>query len=201
MPKLTKEYKINYIKDKKDYEKIITKDNVINVIGTKGSGKTSSSLKYINNDEYIVVNCDYLFGLSEDIKNDKEMFKIREMLQKKYGPIDPKENFIKYYNDIINYILSKNKKVFIEGNAIQDINPITLLKGKIIIKRTAVLKSFFRAVKRDYNNKYFMKKEFELHGKKAKITRLYKVIKRRKKIFKEYKEIENKIKELEARKM
>ena len=35
-----------------------------------------------------------------------------------------------------------------------------------------------------------MKKEIELHGKLAKITRLFKVIKRRKKIFKTYHYIE-----------
>ena len=35
-------------KDQKDYEKILTKDNIINIIGTKGSGKTTSSQKYIN---------------------------------------------------------------------------------------------------------------------------------------------------------
>ena len=48
-----KEYKINIFKDKKDYEKVLTNDNVINIIGSKGSGKTTSSLKYINDDDYI----------------------------------------------------------------------------------------------------------------------------------------------------
>ena len=119
------------------------------------------------------------------------------MLKQKYGSIK-EENFFNCYNDILNYIISNNKKVFLEGNVIQDIEPITLLKGKVIVKRTSVFKSFIRCVKRDYHNEYFMKKEIEKHGKFAKITRLYKVIKRRKNIFNQYKDIEFKIKELET---
>ncbi len=59
-------------KDQKDYEKILTKDNIINIIGTKGSGKTTSSQKYIN-DDYIVVNGDRLLELPSNEKEDKEL--------------------------------------------------------------------------------------------------------------------------------
>ena len=34
-------------KDQEDYEIVLTDDNIINVLGTKGSGKTTSSLKYL----------------------------------------------------------------------------------------------------------------------------------------------------------
>ena len=53
--------KIYLFKDQEDYIKDLTDDNIINVIGTKGSGKTTSSLKYIDDDDYIVINCDRLF--------------------------------------------------------------------------------------------------------------------------------------------
>ena len=43
---MSKESKIYLFKDRKDYIKKLTNDNVINVIGTKGSGKTTSTLKY-----------------------------------------------------------------------------------------------------------------------------------------------------------
>ena len=59
-------------KDQEDYEKILTKDNIINIIGTKGSGKTTSSQKYIN-DDYIVVNGDRLLELPSNEKEDKEL--------------------------------------------------------------------------------------------------------------------------------
>ena len=53
-----KESKIYLFKDRTDYVKELSSDDIVNIIGTKGSGKTTSSLKYINDDNYIVINCD-----------------------------------------------------------------------------------------------------------------------------------------------
>jgi hypothetical protein len=94
--------KIFMFKDKKDYIKKLTDDDIINVIGTKGSGKTTTSLKYINNDDYIVINCDRLLELPENnIKEDAELPTIRKMLIDKYGKIVEGKEFIDSYNDII----------------------------------------------------------------------------------------------------
>ena len=181
--------KIRLLKDQKDFERILTDDKVINLIGTKGSGKTTSSLQYLKDDHYIVVNCDRLLELPCKEEEDKELSNIREMLKEKYGEIQEGEKFIPCYNDIVEYISNKNKIALIEGNIIQDINP-DLLKGKIIIKRTGVLKSFVRAVKRDYQNEYFMNLEKEKHKYFYKLTRLYKIAKRRKSIFKQAEDID-----------
>ena len=181
--------KIYLFKDQKDYIKDLTDDNIVNVIGTKGSGKTTSSLKYIDDDDYIVINCDRLFELPSNEKEDKELTNIRKMLNDKYGKLNMNNNFTNCYNDIVEYILGKNKKGLIEGNVIQNVDP-TILKGKIIIKRTASYKSFKRAVKRDYQNEYFMNLEKEKHKYMYKLTRLYKIRKRRKSVFKQAKDIE-----------
>ena len=181
--------KIYLFKDQEDYIKDLTDDNIINVIGTKGSGKTTSSLKYIDDDDYIVINCDRLFELPSTEKEDKELTNIRKMLNDKYGKLNMNDDFTNCYNDIVEYILSKNKKGLIEGNVIQNIDP-NQLKGKIIIKRTASYKSFKRAVKRDYQNEYFMNLEKEKHKYLYKLTRLYKIRKRRKSVFKQAKDIE-----------
>ena len=188
--------KIHLFKDKQDYTKQLTNDNVVNILGTKGSGKTTSSLQYIDDNNYIIINCDRLLELPSNEKEDQELSKIREFLKEKYGKIKLGEEFINCYNDIVEYILNKEKKVLIEGNAIQDINP-KLLKGKIIIKRTAVFKSFIRAVKRDYKNDFFMQLEKEKHKYLYRLTRLYKITKRRKSIFKDAKEFEKIIDKLE----
>lgn len=188
--------KIYLFKDQEDYIKKLTNNNIINIIGTKGSGKTTLSLKYLNDDNYIVINCDKLFELPSTEKEDIELSKIRKLLQEKYRKINIDEDFTNCYNDIIDYILSKNKNGLIEGNVIQSINPKSL-KGTIIIKRTGVYKCFKRAVKRDYKNEYFMNLEKEKHKYLYKITRLYKIRKRRKNIFKQVKEIENIIDNLE----
>ena len=181
--------KIYFFKDQEDYIKDLTDDKIINVIGTKGSGKTTSSLKYIDDDDYIVINCDRLFELPSTEKEDKELANIRKMLNDKYGKLNMNDDFTNCYNDIVEYILNKNKKGLIEGNVIQNIDP-KQLKGKIIIKRTASYKSFKRAVKRDYQNEYFMNLEKEKHKYLYKLSRLYKIRKRRKSVFKQAKDIE-----------
>ena len=197
---MSKESKIYLLRDRKDYIKKLTNDNVINVIGTKGSGKTTSTLKYINDDDYIVINCDRLFEMPTDkIIEDKYLTEIKNMLKKKYGKINEGEEFINCYNDILDFVNKKKKKTLIEGNVIYDIKPITLLKGTIIVKRTGIIKCFIRAIKRDYPIKYFLNQEIEKHGKiLGRFYRLKNIIKRRKNIFKIYKEIENIIDDLEA---
>ena len=190
--------KIYLLKDQEDYVKQLTNDDIINMIGTKGSGKTTSSLKYIDNDNYIVINCDRLFELPCNEKEDKELGKIRKILKQKYGNLEIDKDFTNCYNDIVEYILNKKKKGVIEGNVIQSVNHKNL-KGTVIIKRTAIYKSFKRAVKRDYQNEYFMNLEKEKHNNLYKIIRYYKIRKRRKSIFKQAKEIETIINELENR--
>lgn len=193
---MKKEYKINFFRDRKDYEKKLTNDEIINIIGSKGSGKTTTSLKYMNDKDYIVINCDGLLELPGG-KEHEELSKIRNMLKKKYKTIKDGEEFYNQYKDIIYYIKKEDKKTLIEGNLIQNITPITKLKGKVIVKRTAKIKCYLRAVKRDYKNEYFMKLELEKYGKFGVITRFFKIVKRRKNIFRQCRDIENIIKELE----
>lgn len=194
---MSKESKIYLFKDKNDYVKELSSDDVVNIIGAKGSGKTTSSLKYINDDDYIVINCDRLLELpGSNEHEDKELPIIRDMLKNKYGKIKEGKEFVNCYNDIVGYIKKKNKKALIEGNIIQDIEPITQLKGKVIVKRTGVIKSFIRAVKRDYPNEYFMKLEIEKHGKLGKFYRFKNIVKRRKNVFKIYHNIESIIDDL-----
>lgn len=186
-------------RDQNDIEKVLTNDNVVNIIWTKGSGKTTSTLKYIKNNDWIVINCDRLLELPSDEQEDQELAKIRVILKEKYWEIPTWKEFINCYNDIVSYILNKNKKALIEWNVIQSIDPNSL-KWKIIIKRTGIIKSFIRAVKRDYKNEYFMNLEKVKHKHLYKLTRLCKITNRRKNIFRQAKEIEKIIKELEKMK-
>ena len=52
------------------------------------------------------------------------------------------------------------------------------------------MKSFIRAIKRDYKNKYFLDLEKKKHKYLYKLTRLFKITKRRTSVFKQKKEIE-----------
>ena len=189
---------IKKFKDNDDYVIKLSDDNIINIIGTKGSGKTTTSQQYISNDDYIVVNCDRLFDMPENIKSDKEFIKLKEYLIYKFGDLSKVVDFSQVYDSIIDYITKLNKVPVIEGNIIQDL-PIDTIKGKIIVKRTAVFKSFYRAIKRDYKNEYFMKLEKESHKYIYKFTRLKKITKRRLKIFNQAHSINNLIDSYENR--
>ena len=196
---MSKESKLYLFKDREDYVKKLTNDDVVNVIGTKGSGKTTSTRDYIDNDDYIVINCDRLYEMPTDSNiEDKYLEEIKKLLKEKYGHICEGEEFINCYDDIVEFIDSKNKKAMIEGNVIYDIAPITKLKGIVIVKRTGIVKCFIRAIKRDYPIKYFLDDEMNKHGKiLGRLYRLKNIIKRRKNVFKMYHEIEDIIEELE----
>ena len=189
---------IALLKDQSDYEKVLTDDPVLNLIGTKGSGKTTETLPYIEDDTCIVVNCDRLLELPTDEKEDQELSSIREILKKKYGKLEDGMDFGPCYQEIVSYILNKKKQAIIEGNIIQDMD-VSLLRGKVIVKRTGIWKSYVRSVKRDYQNSYFMNLEKEKHPYFYKITRFFQIAKRRKSVFQQAKEIEKIIRQLDEK--
>ena len=107
---MSKESKLYLFRDRKDYIKKMTNDDVINVIGTKGSGKTTSTLKYINDDNYIVINCDRLYEMPTDkVVEDKYLTEIKDFLKNKYGKICEGEEFVNCYNDILDFIKMQKK--------------------------------------------------------------------------------------------
>ena len=151
--------KIYLFKDRDDYVKELTKDNIVNVTGEKGSGK--SYLGINKEKDSIVVHLDPVFTpeASEDSEYSKE---IREYLIDKYGEITDAE-FSNYYKDIIKYLNKYDKTIYIEGGSIAEVEDLSILKGTVIVKRTGVLKCFIRVIKRDYHNKYFMDIEKKNH--------------------------------------
>lgn len=199
---MTKESKILLFKDKGDYIKKITNDAIFNVTGEKGSGKTYFGSIKDSDNNCAVIHLDPLFSANNAQSQDKDYKytnEMRSILVDKYGKkLDPDKYFESdYYLLIVNYLKNTNKTGYIEGGSISEIENVNKIIGSVVVKRTGVFKCFIRAIKRDYNNNYFMKQEIELHGKFAKIVRLYKVIKRRKKIFKTYHYIEQFIERLE----
>ena len=81
---MSKESKLYLFIDRRDYIKKLTDDDVINVIGTKGSGKTTSTLKYIEDEDCIVINCDRLYEMPTDkVVDDKYLTEIKDLLKNK----------------------------------------------------------------------------------------------------------------------
>ena len=189
---------IKLFRSKKDLNIKLTSDKIINIIGSKGSGKTTTALKYINVLNYFVVNCDKLYDLPTIEEDSKDILDIKKILKKRYGNNLKEVDFRNIYKDIIEYATKNKKRLIIEGNQLQEL-PIEDLKGVLVVKRTALFKCYIRSVKRDYKNKYFMNLEKKKHKHMYKLTRLYKISKRRKKIFKEGKVLDQFISNIEVK--
>ena len=126
---MIKESKIYYFIDRKDYVKNVNGDNVINIIGTKGSGKTTNTLKYIDNDEFIVVNCDKLLDMPiDDIFEDKFLSDIIKLLNDKYGNIPEGNEFLKCYNDIVDI----TKNIVLENEEFVGVIPAATMRQNMM---------------------------------------------------------------------
>lgn len=195
---MTKEAKIYLFKDRPDYTKKITNDNIYNISGEKGSGKSFLGNMKESDESCIVIHLDPLF-IEAGNKYHKYSSEVRKILLDKYGEeLKPDLYFEEnYYQEIIKYLKKHHKTSYIEGGSIAEIKNASKIIGTVIIKRTGVFKCFIRTLKRDYNNEYYMSLAVKKYGKLAKIYRLRDVIKRRKKIFKTYHKIENFIEKIE----
>ena len=149
-----KESKINLFTDKSDYVKKVTDDNIINVTGSVGSGKSTYGIKYHNNPEYIVIGFDSLASDNDPDTLNEDVLELRKILLDKYKTIDKDECI--YYDDIIEFINKSGKTGIIEGGHLihMDINKF---KGTIVVKRTARFKCFYRSAWRDYKNPVWRK--------------------------------------------
>lgn len=151
---MSRESKILLLKDKIDYVKEITDDEITNVTGSVGSGKSTYGIKYHNNKDYIVIGFDSLSKDNDPDTLNDDILELRSVLLKKYGDITKDEIF--YYDDIVNFIKTKHKKGIIEGGHLTHMN-VEKFKGTVIVKRTARLKCYLRSAWRDYKNPVWRK--------------------------------------------
>ena len=184
------ESKINLFKDKPDYIKKITDDEIINVFGSVGSGKSTYAKQFINNNKYIVIGLDSVYNDNDPNTKNEYVLEVRELLLKKYKKLE--NNISLYYDDIIKYIKQKNKIGIIEGmnSTIED---ISIFKGTILVKRTSRFKCYYRSAMRDFKNPVWRKGL----NKWGLIKRFFTCFKRRFKLVYRHKNIEDIINKLE----
>ena len=144
------ESKIYLFKDREDYIKKISDDEIINVTGSVGSGKSTYGRKYRDNDEYIVIGYDSIFSDKDPYTMNTEILELREILLNKYKGFKLDE--VDCYDDIVMFIKKKKKKGIIEGGHIVKINDISKIKGTVVVKRTARFKCYYRSAYRDFKN-------------------------------------------------
>lgn len=131
--------------DKEPYIKDITDDKIINLTGESGSGKSTYSEKYLNDDNYIVIDTDVVFdGIQSD---NKESVKIREIFKdvKKDILIN---DFDYFYKKVLNYYKDTDKTLVIDTAQYRNIKDYSLLKGKVIVLRTSINTCFKRSEER-----------------------------------------------------
>ena len=141
--------KISIFKDKDDIKFLLTDDNIINVTGIIGSGKTTLAREIRNDTSFELISLDWMFGAS--LKNRPENIK---KLSDDFEKLYPDKNKYKYADLIYKYLLANlaDNKIF-EGRHIYRYIDPKVFKGTLIIKRTRLINSYKRAFKRDMNNK------------------------------------------------
>ncbi len=152
------------------YIKQLTNDNIINLTGQSGSGKSTFARENFSSLEYEIIDTDIVF-------NDK-MFEEASGLNKKLGLYFRQKykkvpslnnDFDLIYTDIIKYCQSIDKTIIIDCAQFHSCKDIKILKGKIIILRTDVDTCYNRVISRwinmhkDYNqadlNAYMKRKK------------------------------------------
>ena len=150
--------------DKEPYIKDLTKDKVINITGESGSGKSYFSNKYINDDNYIVVDTDIVFSNKQS--NNIECTRLKEIFKNK-----PKDyllaNFDEFYLKVLDYFKNCDKTIVIDSAQYRNIKDYSILKGQIIVMRASVETCYERVLKRWKNNsKNYTEEEFRKYADK-----------------------------------
>lgn len=182
--------KVKLLVDKEDIEMVCTNDNIINITGMIGSGKSTTADKYRKDKNYIVISLDCLYRGQDQKNRNDETIKINKMLTRKFPDKQEEKYFREYYNEILNYISECNSSMtfVLEGQHIYRYLKLEDVKGKLIIKRTAIIKCWKRSVIRQIREKKTALKEHKI-TKRQYYQEMWYWIKRRTKQLKYYKDL------------
>ena len=131
--------------DKEPYIKELSKDKVINITGESGSGKSYFSNKFINNDNYIVIDTDSIFENKQT--NDKYLLELREIFKDKEKNYLI-TNFDDFYKEVLNCFKNTDKTIVIDSAQFRNIKDYSILKGKLIVMRTCIDTCYERCINR-----------------------------------------------------
>ena len=155
---------------KEPYIKNISSDKIINITGESGSGKSTYTKKYLDNDNYIVIDTDEI--IKDTPTSNKNCIEFREYLKSKYNDNIPNiySNFSIIYRDILKYYKNTDKTLVIDSAQFRNLmteKELNLLKGKVIIIRTSIEECYKRVINRwKETNKNYTEEELEKYKNK-----------------------------------
>jgi dephospho-CoA kinase len=140
---------IEYDVDKEPYIKTITDDKIINLTGESGSGKSTYSDKYKDDNNYIIIDTDILF--SEKSTDNKFILDLRNIFSYTDNLILI-NNFDEFYIKVLDYFKDIDKTIIIDSAQYRNIKDYSILKGEVIVIRTSPVTCFERVKQRWINN-------------------------------------------------
>ena len=116
--------------------------------------------KYLDNDNYIIIDTDLVFGDRQT--NNEACLKLREEFKNK-----PKDmlitNFDECYLKILDYFKDSNKTIVIDSAQYRNIKDYKILKGELIVMRTSIntcyerVLSRWKSIMKDYSEEEYLK--------------------------------------------
>ena len=163
--------------DKEPYIKKLTDDNIINLTGQSGSGKTTYANEHYNNDKYLVVDTDEIFSPNRFQNTTGINKELGKYFRSKYKDLpNCGDDFDLIYNEIINYCNKYDKIIVIDCAQFHCVKDINILKGTLIVIRTCIDICYNRTIERfKSNNKNYSEEELQkFKDKKKAIYKWYK---------------------------
>lgn len=145
--------KISLYISKTPYKKILTQENVINLTGQSGSGKSTYAKEHFNNDMYEIIDTDEILS-EERFKSSTGINKnLGIYFREKYKTLpNLSDDFDLVYKEILEYCKNINKTIVIDCAQFHCIKDRSILKGQIIVLRTAIDTCYNRTISRWINN-------------------------------------------------
>ena len=134
---------------KEPYEKILTNDNIINLTGQSGSGKSYYAKKYFDSDQYEIIDTDDIFSDKRFHDTSGINKELGNYFRNKYDVLpNLADNFDLIYTDIVNYCKNQTKTIIIDCAQFHCVKNLNILRGKIIIMRTDIDTCYNRTIER-----------------------------------------------------
>lgn len=133
--------------DKEPYVKNISDDKVINITGESGSGKSTYCKRYIEDDNYIVLDTDLINKGFDKATGENKRF--GEYLRSKYDVLPHDcEEFDVLYKEMLDFYKDTDKTLVIDSAQFRNLKDMSLLKGQVFIVRTCVNTCYERCINR-----------------------------------------------------